>query len=56
MKKITITKDQAIQVIRDYALPGDFGCETWAEVMREASLHVDGIAAALEIDEEYIVI
>lgn len=54
--KKTLTVKQAIKFVASYACPGDFNCETWEEVETEALKHVDGVAAALEIDDEYTVV
>ena len=55
MKK-QITLDQAIELVSDYATPSDFHAENWEQVREEAQMHVDGVAVALEIDDEYDIV
>jgi len=56
MVKKQITQKEAIKVVQAFAVVSDYGCETWEEVLDKSLQHVDGLAVALDIDDEYVVI
>ena len=53
--KKTVTQNEAIALARTFGTPDDYGCNNWDEVLSAGMEHVDGLAVALGIDDEYTV-
>ena len=53
--KIQISQTQAIKIAKGFGVPDDYGCTTWAEVLADGLDHVDGLAVALGIDDDYVI-
>lgn len=56
MSRTKVTVKELVEIVSENACPGDFNCRTWNEVEADALLHVDGVAAYFDLDEDYEVI